>query len=536
MLKFIPVALFLGVFSSNLAAQQNTILIIADDLGTDYCGFYDDGLDTAKMPNIRSLLQRGVRFTQAWSYPLCSPARASMLTGRFPFRTGVGTVIVNAQNAQLDTAEISIPKLLKTAAPVVYATANIGKWHLHVSTAANRNNPKALGFDRYSGMFIGQTPNYYSWQKIVDGAVAVTVNNYATTELVDDALDWLQSLDPAKPFFLWQAFNAPHSPFHLPPPTLHSVPGLTGTDQHITQNRPEYYKAMIEAMDTEIGRLLLWLDDHNLRDSTNIIFVGDNGDNSQICQFPNANQAKGTIYQNGVHVPMIISGPAVHTPNRTSAALVSSTDLFATVLDISGAAGWKAHIPASKPVDAVSLAPILSGEKTAVRDWVFTEIFDPMTTLQEGKAIRDTAYKLLHFDNGHQEFYHLALDRFEQKDLLLSVPLGTEAQAHYTYLCNTLSNLVGTTACLSSVGTADLDSEQALILAPNPATTTLTVGLAEVTEAVSTEIFDLSGRQVLTVEQAGAETLDVSALPPGLYFLKTRTVNGQVFVGRFVKN
>ncbi|MEQ1746307.1 MAG: sulfatase-like hydrolase/transferase [Saprospiraceae bacterium] len=536
MLKFFPFALFLGVFLPTLTAQQNTILIIADDLGTDYCGFYDDGLDTAKMPHVRSLLQRGVRFTEAWSYPLCSPARASMLTGRFPFRTGVGTVIASAQNTQLDTAELSVPKLLKTAAPSVYATANIGKWHLHIPTPANRNNPRALGYDRYSGMFIGQTPDYYNWQKIVDGAAAVTVTNYATTELVDDALAWLQSLDPAKPFFLWQAFNAPHSPYHLPPPALHTVPGLTGTDQHIVQNRPEYYKAMIEAMDTEIGRLLQWLEDHNLRDSTNIIFVGDNGDNSQICQFPNANRAKGTIYQNGVHVPLIVSGPAVRTPNRTSAALVSSTDLFATVLDISGATGWKTHIPASRPVDAVSLAPILSDEKTAVRDWVFTEIFDPMTTPDEGKAIRDTAYKLLHFDDGHQEFYHLALDRFEQNNLLLALPLSAEAQAHYVYLCNALSSLVGTPACLSSVGVADWTREQALTLVPNPATNRLNVRLSGTPGAVSAEIFDLSGRQVLLVEQADVENLDVSALPPGLYFLKIRADNGQIFAGRFVKN
>ncbi len=536
MLRFFAFLLLLGALPFRLAAQQNTVLIIADDFGTDYCGFYDDGLDTANMPNVRSLLRRGVRFDQAWSFPLCSPARAAMLTGRFPFRTGVGTVIAGPTNTQLDTAESSIGKLLKALLPGGCATANIGKWHLHQPTPANRNNPEVLGYDHYSGMFSGAVADYFDWQKIVDGAAPVTVTNYATTELVDDAIAWLQSLDGSRPFFLWQAFNAPHTPFHLPPAALHTVPGLTGTQQHITQNRAEYFKAMTEAMDTEIGRLLLWLEQHNLLDSTNIIFVGDNGGHSQVCQFPNADRAKGTLYQNGVHVPLIVSGPAVTAPNRTSTALVGSTDLFATILDLFSAAGWPTQIPASRPVDAVSLMPILKNEKTRVRDWVFTELFDPAGTPDDGKAIRDTAYKLIRFDDGHQEFYHLASDPFEFNDLLLALPLSADAQAHYTWLCNTLSNLVGTPACLPVVGTSEAGGALAVQLHPNPVASVLVFSLPENSTAVSAAVLDASGRQVLFSAGVTDGQLDVSALSPGLYFLKIGTENGQTFALRFVKN
>ena len=115
-------------------AQQNVLLVIADDLGTDYCGFYEDAQDTAKMPNIRAMLSRGIRFQNAWASPLCSPTRAGIITGRYSFRTGVGTAIMGSTSADLDTTEISIARMLKYDAPVKYRTANIGKWHLNQLT------------------------------------------------------------------------------------------------------------------------------------------------------------------------------------------------------------------------------------------------------------------------------------------------------------------------------------------------------------------------------------------------------------------
>jgi arylsulfatase B len=211
--------LVLLLFSIGIAnAQRNVVLIIADDLGSNWCGFQENRVDTVNMPNVRKLLSRGVRFSNAWANPVCSPTRAGILTGRYSFRTGVGNVVTNAM--QLDTAEITIPKLLKNAnVPTKYAVANIGKWHLHAPMAANYGNPSKLGWDTYSGTFTGQpVTTYTNWAKVTNG-VASTSTNYLTTETASDAINWL-SQQGTKPFFLWLAFNAPHLPYHLPPDSL----------------------------------------------------------------------------------------------------------------------------------------------------------------------------------------------------------------------------------------------------------------------------------------------------------------------------
>jgi len=291
---------------------------IADDLCTEYVCFYEDSKDTAIMPNIRSMLSKGVRFQNAWASPLCSPTRSGILTGRYPFRTGVGTVVTGAASADLDTAEITIAKLLRYNAPVQYATANIGKWHLNQQTNQKLIYPnKYFGYDLYSGNFLGELSDYYKWFKVTNG-VGDTSTTYATTEYVNDAINWLDTLPSGKPFFLWLAFNAPHTPYHKPPDSLHTVPGLTGTTQHINQYPELYFKAMVEAMDKETGRLMQWLIAHNKMDSTNLIFIGDNGTAKRVAQIADTAHTKGTLYEYGVRVPFIVSGPSVVNPGETS--------------------------------------------------------------------------------------------------------------------------------------------------------------------------------------------------------------------------
>lgn len=537
MLKKYCLSLLLLALLIPLKAQQNVILIIADDLGTDYLGFYEEGLDTAKMPNVRSMLADGVRFTQVWSFPYCSEIRASVMTGRYPFRTGVGTVIDSPTDAQLDTSEISIGKLLKSAAaPTKYATANIGKWHVNTQSPQTRNNPAVMGYDHYAGNFSGALLDYYNWEKIVDGAAPYYVTHYATSEQTDDAIAWLGSLDGSKPFFLWQAFNAPHSPYHVPPDSLHSVPGLTGTPQHIQQHRPEYFKAMVEAMDSEIGRLFAWLDAHNLRENTDIIFIGDNGDAPDISQAPDPQRAKGTVYEAGVHVPMIISGPAVAAPGRVSDALVSTVDLFATMVEMAGFSTWEDHIPAARPVDAVSLLPILKNEQDAVRNWNFTEVFNTTTMPDDAKAIRDNEFKLIRFDDGREEFYKINTDPFEMTDLLLQLPLDDNALAHYTFLCQSLADLVGTAACLSSVNTDNPAAPKiGISISPNPATGSFTLHMEALAPSGMKHIsvFNPEGSLIFQKNQAES-TLKINDLPQGIYSIRVVLDGGEVYACRGV--
>jgi arylsulfatase B len=200
-------------------------------------------------------------------------------------------------------------------------------------------------------------------------------------------------------------------------------------------------------MDTEIGRLFTWLKDRGLYNNTNIIFIGDNGQAKRVAQHGGTNGAKGSIYNYGIHVPCIISGPAVKKPGRTSYALINTTDLFATILELSGFSNWKHAIPANKkPIDAVSLLPIIKNEKTAVRTYIFSEVFENTTNPKTGKTIRNTMYKLLAFDDGRQEFYKVNTDGLELNNLLTAT-LSTEASKNYDALCKQLNILVGNGTC-----------------------------------------------------------------------------------------
>lgn len=509
-----------------LVAQRNVILIIADDLGTDYLGFYDEHVDTAAMPNVRKLLSQGVRFTNAWATPYCSSTRAGMLTGRYSFRTGVGAV-VGGGSGTLNLNEITIPKLLETYKPGVYAKANIGKWHLHQPTpTSNLNNPNLMGYDHFQGPFIGALPDYYSWNKVTNG-VSAPVNNYATAETANDAIRWIKT-NSAKPFFLWLAFNAPHSPYHLPPAGLHSYTNLPGTQQHIMQNQKLYFKASLEALDHEIGRVLDSLKAYQKLANTDIIFIGDNGNAGPTNQAPVANHGKGTIYEYGVHVPFIIAGNSVIAPGRVSDALVSTTDLFATILELAGYQNWATQIPASKPVDSRSLVPILKNTETDVRLWNFAELFTSTPAPENGKTMRDKNYKLLRFDDGTEAFYNISADPFETQNLLTR-SLTTVERLHYRYLCSEMTQLVGSGSfCTPTVGT-----ETATVggyhfrIAPNPSRGAFQIQLGDLTSAVQVSVINMLGQPVYTQEQRDAAPLEVSGLPPGVYWVQVSGKAGQ---------
>ncbi len=499
---------------SESQAQQNTILIIADDLSPDYLGCFSTVTDTAKTPNISALAQSGIKFTKVWSAPVCSPARAGILTGRYPFRTGVGGVITSGTSPQIDTAEMSIAKLLKYYAPVTYNTACVGKWHLTVNAPLKRLNPNKLGFDLYSGNFNGAIPNYYNYQRVKNG-ILDTVTTYATTQTVNDAIDWLDTMNMTKPFFLWLAFNAPHDPFHLPPPSLCDTTGLSGTTADITAYPEKYFKAALQAMDSEIGRLFAYLSLHNLMDSTNIIFIGDNGNQQQVAQIANPAKSKGTIYDYGVRVPMIIKGPSVVNGNRTSNELINAPDLFATIAEMCGFPYWKNSVPVSTVVDSKTFLPIIKNQTINNRTWIFTETFNTPATSDDGKTIRNQDYHLLRFDNGGSEFYNQTTDAEENNNLLLSTSLMTSMDiSNYHFLCDSISALTGISGCLP-LSAEYLNSEVETLLFPNPVNTTINANCKN-----GYQIFSVTG---LLIKQSAlpTTTIRISELPLGFYFLKS---------------
>lgn len=521
MLKKIPPLVLFTLFSLANYAQKNVVLIIADDLGKDYCDLYSDhSPNVVKLTNIKRLLTRGVLFNNMWSNPLCSPTRAGILTGRYSFRTGVGDV-VDGSNPKLSLSENTIPKVLNLYLPGGISKACIGKWHLTSFAPNAYNYPNNLGFDHFEGSLTGAlgqpgqlATGFYNWTKITNG-VSSTCTNYATTENVNNAISYLNSLSSNKPFFLQLAFNAPHTPYHLPPTNLFTnTNNLSGTQTDISANPVPYYQAMVEAMDTEIGRFFDYLISSGKWNSTTILFIGDNGDDNNVAQ---KSPSKGSIYQGGISVPFIISGPDVVNPNRNSNALVNAVDIFATVLELFGDSNWQSQIP-STMVDSKGLMPILLNTATYPRSTVFSEIFKATPVAGDGKTIRNSDYKLLKFDNGTEKFFNITNDPNES-DNLLSRSLNSEQSLNYSALCNEMTTLVdGTTYCNPTfLKTERFETNQNLVCR-NPFHSTI-----ELKTTTGNEQFELySSQGQLIYSGTLIEKQDLSAFPNGVYFLKIK--------------
>ena len=510
------VALLVCVCFNTIAyGQQNIILLIADDVSPEYFGFYSTTTDTATTPNIRSLAAKGITFSTAWASPVCSPTRAGLLTGRYSFRTGVGAVITGPNSAQLDTNEMSIAKLLKVYAPTNYTTACIGKWHLNDNTPLKRQYPRRFGYDLYSGNFLGAIPDFYQYQRVTNGIID-TVTTYATTQTINDAIAWLDTLSSNKPFFLWLGFNAPHSPFHLPPANLCNTTGLPGTTADIQANPKKYYKAALQALDTEIGRLLNYLDANNLRDSTHIIFMGDNGSANQTAQIPNPTKAKATLYDYGVHVPLIITGPAVMGAPRITNELVNTVDLFGTMAEMARFTTWKNALPAGKINDSRSLLPLLRNQSHTPRTWIFSEQFNTPAIAADGKTIRDSVYHLQRFDNGNEALFRLSTDSLEDINLLASPgSLSTTDWQHYNTLCDTLSALTNTLPCLA-MGLPESNNME-LELYPNPTNGNCSIGGLQGTWEI--RLVDATGKICYHEAWQAGRSLTLRNLPQGVYWL-----------------
>lgn len=385
------------------SANPNVLLIIADDMGLDASLCYDVGDQQAPMPNLERMCADGMVFDNAYSAPVCSPTRATIMTGQYGFRTGVGAAIARDGGIGLSAEETSLFDVLNGTG---YASAVIGKWHL-AGSDATVDHPAELGVTDYFGVFSGATRDYFNWTAIENGE-QVQVSGYATTVLTDRAIDWIVAQNT--PWFLWLAYNAPHAPFHLPPTDLHSFGDLPTDEDAIAADRLPYYNAALEALDTEMGRLLSSMP-ADVRDNTVVIFIGDNGSPNQVARdVYGVRDAKGTIFEGGTHIPFIVHGPDV-AAGRTD-ALVNTTDIFATV------AGF-ADVDAPT-ADAFDLRPILSGGSGA-RDYAYVEHFSPAGPDRGdvfGWALRDDRYKLVAVDGQDPMLFDLTADPLEQTDLL----------------------------------------------------------------------------------------------------------------------
>jgi arylsulfatase A-like enzyme len=416
--------IFLGVVFTTSAAQQNILLIIADDYGADSSSLYNstnNGASLPPTPNIVSLAQNGVLFRNSYANPVCSPTRGCLITGRHGFRTGIGDVGMGT-TATLSASEFTLPEAFAANSALGYSLAQFGKWHL----ANGPNTPNTIGgWTNFAGSLQGAIANYTNWTKTVNGISTSNYTNYATTDLVNDAVAWIQARG-TNAWFAWIAFNAPHTPLHKPPNNLHSYDALSGTQANITANPRPYYEAMVEAMDTEIGRLLATVNLTN----THIIFMGDNGSMGNVIQPPYPNtRGKDTLYEGGIHVPFIIRSPSVVNPGRTNDTLVHAVDVFATILELANI-NVTSTVPTNVMIDSQSLLPMLQSTSTAAR-YSYSEKFNTNAPVaSDGCALRNAEFKLIQFFDGHEEFYNLLNDPYESSNLL-SRALTAREQGNY---------------------------------------------------------------------------------------------------------
>ncbi|TNE91621.1 MAG: hypothetical protein EP330_04595 [Deltaproteobacteria bacterium] len=381
------------------SAPGSVIVFLLDDVGVDKFAPYELHPDPAYTPVLDALAAESVLFRNAWAEPSCSPMRAAGLTGRNPTQTGIGRWIHPTINpVSLRQEELTLAELL---ADEGVTSAVVGKWHLRDWADGEDPSTDALdqGFERHRGSLANPDMSfvpsqdgggYYHWEKNVDGVLSWS-ETYMTVDAADEAIAFLSEMDD-QPFFLWLAFNAPHLPLSLPPASLVAEMPTDPSD------RPVRYSLILEAVDTEIGRILGSMTEQQ-RATTTLIVLGDNGTANQVMTAPSlAERSKDTVFDGGVRVPLLVAGPYVQTPGWSD-ALVQTTDLFATVAHVAGI-----DTQALEGLDSASFLPqVVDPSLDGARRYIFAEEFH---LGQSAWTVRDATHKLIERDHNVRRSLH----------------------------------------------------------------------------------------------------------------------------------
>jgi arylsulfatase B len=334
--------------------KPNVLIFLADDLGWHDVGFHGSEIRT---PNIDRLASQGTRFERAYSFPVCSPTRSGLMTGRSPMRLGVAyTVIRPWSRYGVPVEERFMPQAFHEAG---YQTAITGKWHL--GHAQKKFLPRARGFDHAYGHVNGAI-DYFTHER--DGGLdwnrngaSVREEGYSTFLLGAEALRFIKQRDRNRPFFLYMPFNSPHAPLQAPPEYLDKYANLS-------DEKRRRYAAMTDAMDTTIGKVLASLDEEGIADNTLVLFFSDNGGPVQSGATNTPLRAgKATTFDGGIRVPAVMRWPGRLKAGAVSQQVMTMTDYFPT---LTAAAGVK---PGNTlPLDGKNLWPSITGGKIEPRD------------------------------------------------------------------------------------------------------------------------------------------------------------------------
>lgn len=405
----------LALSSSVFAAKPNVMVIIADDLGYHDVGF--QGSKEIPTPHLDKLAARSLICTNGYvSHPFCSPTRAGIMTGRYQHRFGHENNpawLPESTSAGLSMNETTFPALMKNAG---YTTGAVGKWHLG---AHPQFHPNKRGFDEYFGA-LGGGHMYFPGAK---GGAEYTIplnrngtdephTKYLTEQFGDEASAFVgRHAGDGKPWMLYLAFNAPHTPLQAPTEWLEKFAA-------IPQEQRRTYAAMVAAMDAAIGGVLAKLNETKQAENTLIFFVSDNGgpnlakksgvnftDNSPL------RGAKGDVFEGGMRVPFLVSWPAKIKPGKYEQPVIA--------LDFLPTALAAADSTAPGNLDGVNLLPFLTGEKaTAPHDTLFFRTGGP----GGNNAVRRGKWKLVRLGKAAPELYDLAADIGESKNVAAEHP------------------------------------------------------------------------------------------------------------------
>lgn len=419
MLSRLALLLLTLVISAGAAPLPNFVFILVDDMGATDLGCY--GSKFYETPNIDRLAKDGLRFTQAYAAcTVCSPSRASLLTGKNPAALRLtdwipGHVRPNAKlripdwTQQLKAGEVTLPALLKKAG---YATASIGKWHLGPAS------PTEHGFDlNIGGTEKGQPPSYFSPYKIPtlpDGPDG----EFLTDRLTGEAEKFIDA-NKDHPFFLYLSHFAVHTPLMGKADAIAKYGAQAQPDE--PQHNPTY-AALVESVDESVGRIRARLEADGIAGRTVIVFTSDNGGLTlhQVTHNLGLRAGKGSAYEGGVRVPLIYCWPGTIKPGEFSEPAITA-DHFYTLLELAGA-------PAPAPPEYRSLAPVLLGKGgLAPRElhWHYPHYHPGGATPYS--AIRSGDFKLIaFFEDSHVELFDLKTDPEEKTNLVPSNPARAE--------------------------------------------------------------------------------------------------------------
>jgi arylsulfatase A-like enzyme len=394
---------------SSAQTKPNVVLIIMDDVGYGDYGSY--GAPDIRTPNIDRLARDGVRFTDFYAAPSCTPTRAALITGRYQQRVMLEAPlpVAPAGGRGLPATGRSLPQLLKNNG---YTTGLVGKWHLGYRP---EYQPNAHGFDYFFG-FLGGLVDYYQHTDqagnadLYENGKAVRVDGYMTDLITERSVNFIEQ-HAQRPFFLEVAYNAAHWPFQVP-----DKPSVAPDNGRFVQPHEEHtstrrdYAAMLERADLGVGRIVDSLQRLGLTRNTLVMFTNDNGGEWLSRNAPLYHR-KDTLWEGGIRVPLIMKWPDRIPAGRTSSQVGIIQDLTATILAATGS-----PLPADAKLEGIDLLPLLTNRAPVERT-----LFFRITASRQQRAVRQGDWKLL-VDAGDVLLFNLRADVGERNDLAKERP------------------------------------------------------------------------------------------------------------------